>query len=82
MVNIHEAKTHLSKLLERVENGETIVIARAGKPVAELSAFTPKVDIIFGGLKDVVRSDDPNIFGGDDTEIADMFVDGDWETDR
>jgi prevent-host-death family protein len=37
MVNVHEAKTHLSKLLVRVEAGERIVIARAGKPVAVLS---------------------------------------------
>ncbi len=35
-VNIHEAKTHLSKLIERVEAGEEIIIARAGKPVAKL----------------------------------------------
>ena len=35
-VNIHEAKTHLSRLLERVERGERIVIARAGRPVAVL----------------------------------------------
>ena len=37
LVNIHEAKTRLSKLLERVEAGEEIVIARYGKPVAILS---------------------------------------------
>lgn len=36
VVNVHEAKTHLSRLLERVESGERIVIARAGKPVAIL----------------------------------------------
>ena len=35
-VNIHEAKTHLSKLLARVEKGEEIVIAKAGKPIARL----------------------------------------------
>jgi prevent-host-death family protein len=35
-VNIHQAKTHLSKLLERVAMGEEIVIAKAGKPVARL----------------------------------------------
>ena len=40
IVNIHEAKTQLSKLLERVANGEEIVIAKAGKPVAILSPFT------------------------------------------
>lgn len=36
-VNVHDAKTHFSKLLARVEAGEQIVIARAGKPVALLS---------------------------------------------
>ncbi len=35
-VNIHEAKTHLSKLLERVMSGEKIIIAKSGKPVAQL----------------------------------------------
>jgi len=35
-VNVHEAKTHLSKLLERVALGEEVVIAKAGKPVAKL----------------------------------------------
>ncbi len=35
-VNIHEAKTHLSKLLERVGQGEEVVIANAGRPVARL----------------------------------------------
>jgi prevent-host-death family protein len=35
-INIHDAKTNLSKLLERVENGEEIIIARAGKPIARL----------------------------------------------
>ena len=38
-VNIHEAKTHLSRLLERVRLGEEIVIAKAGKPVARLVAI-------------------------------------------
>lgn len=36
-VNVHEAKTHLSKLLQRVMNGERFIIAKAGKPVAILS---------------------------------------------
>jgi prevent-host-death family protein len=35
-VNIHEAKTHLSRLLERVQHGEEIVIAKAGRPIAKL----------------------------------------------
>lgn len=35
-VNIHEAKTHFSKLIQRVMNGEEIIIAKAGQPVAIL----------------------------------------------
>jgi prevent-host-death family protein len=35
-VNIHEAKTHLSRLLKRVAAGEEIVISRAGRPIARL----------------------------------------------
>ena len=38
-VNIHEAKTQFSRLLNRVERGEEIVIARAGRPVARLLPF-------------------------------------------
>ena len=38
-VNVHEAKTHLSKLLERVEAGGEVVIARAGRPVGRLVPF-------------------------------------------
>ena len=38
-VNVHEAKTHLSRLLERVEAGEEVVIARAGRPVARLVPY-------------------------------------------
>jgi prevent-host-death family protein len=38
-VNVHEAKTHLSRLLEQVERGEEIVIARAGKPIARLVPY-------------------------------------------
>jgi prevent-host-death family protein len=42
-VNVHEAKTELSKLLELVEAGERVIIARAGRPVAILSAYQPSV---------------------------------------
>lgn len=40
-VNMHEAKTHLSRLVEEVAGGEEIVIARAGKPVARLVPVGP-----------------------------------------
>lgn len=42
-VNIHQAKTHLSRLLERVRLGEEIIVAKAGKPVAKLVPFAPPV---------------------------------------
>ncbi len=38
-VNIHEAKTNLSRLIERVQQGEEIIISTAGKPVARLTAL-------------------------------------------
>lgn len=77
-VNMHEAKTHLSRLVERVEAGETIVIARAGKPVAELRPI-PRVDFVFGAAKgaftnadDTFLTPDPDVLGmfGDDFSAA------------
>jgi prevent-host-death family protein len=41
-VNVHEAKTQLSRLLQEVENGDEIVIARAGRPVAKLVPHEPE----------------------------------------
>lgn len=62
IVNVHEAKTHLSKLLDRVEKGEEILLARNGKPVAKLipASKAPRVP---GRLKGRIRMldnfDDP-----------------------
>lgn len=42
IVNIHEAKTHLSRLVERAAAGEEIVIGKAGRPMARLVAFTER----------------------------------------
>ena len=42
IVNIHQAKTQLSKLVERAARGEEIVIGKAGKPVARLTNYQPK----------------------------------------
>lgn len=38
-VNIHEAKTHLSKLVDEASNGESFVIAKAGKPMVKVTAL-------------------------------------------
>lgn len=50
-VNVHEAKTNLSKLLEPVSTGEEIIIARAGKPVARLVAVEARKQVPYGLLK-------------------------------
>ena len=43
-VNIHEAKTNLSKLIEKAVQGEPFVIAKSGKPMVKVSAYTPPPD--------------------------------------
>jgi len=58
-VNIHDAKTHLSKLIEQAENGEEVIIARAGKPVARLTAITPPArGRRFGAMKGRAQVDE------------------------
>jgi prevent-host-death family protein len=55
-VNIHEAKTHFSRLVERAAAGEEIIIARSGKPVARL---VPLEDVekprVFGRMRGKIR---------------------------
>jgi len=51
-INIHEAKTHLSRLVERVQAGEEIIIAKAGRPAARLVPMEPAGSPVkIGGLK-------------------------------
>lgn len=72
IVNVHAAKTQLSKLLERAEAGEEIVIGRAGKPIAKLVPYVKqRPKRVFGRLKGqiVVHGD----FDADNEEIADLF---------
>ena len=57
VVNVHEAKTHLSRLLERVERGERIVIARAGRPVAILQAIEAPPERVPGHDRVVIHDD-------------------------
>jgi prevent-host-death family protein len=42
VVNVHEAKTHLSRLLNRISAGEEIIIAKSGKPVARLVPYSDR----------------------------------------
>ncbi len=43
VINIHEAKTHLSRILSRVQRGEAIVSAKAGRPIAKLVSVEKKL---------------------------------------
>jgi prevent-host-death family protein len=55
-VNIHEAKTHLSRLVDNVAAGGEVVIAKSGKPLARLTGLEPaKKTVRFGVLKGKVR---------------------------
>jgi prevent-host-death family protein len=59
-VNVHEAKTHLSRLLARVLAGEEVVIAKAGKPIARLVPMpnAPRKRVLGTGKGDFVVPDD------------------------
>ena len=59
-VNIHEAKTHLSKLLEKVAAGEEVIIAKAGKPVARL------VPVLGESSRVILGSERGRVFISDD----------------
>ena len=73
-VNIHEAKTHLSRLLEQVAAGERVVISKAGHPVADLVQHR-RPAVVIGGLKGRVRYSDAD-WENTDEEIAEMFYGG------
>lgn len=71
-VNIHAAKTHLSRLIERVEAGEEITLARAGRPVAKLVPYTVRREPRRPGLWEGRVKIAPD-FDAIDDEIADLF---------
>lgn len=60
IVNIHEAKTHFSKIIQAVLDGEEVIIAKAGHPVVKMSPIEPqKKQIKFGTMKGKIwMSDD------------------------
>jgi prevent-host-death family protein len=60
-VNIHEAKSQLSRLIEAVVNGEDVVIAKAGTPIVRLVSVEKKPKLRFGLMKGKIRiADDFN----------------------
>ena len=75
IVNVHEAKTHLSRLLQRVEAGEEIIIGRAGQPVAQLVPYEPKPKKRRGGQWQGRIWISPD-FDAPDPELEKLFYDG------
>ncbi len=74
-VNIHQAKTHLSRLMEKVANGESFIFAKAGKPIGRLvppdEAEKPKKRRIGFMEGEIVVPDDFDTMMAD--EIEEMF---------
>jgi prevent-host-death family protein len=81
-VNIHEAKTHLSRLVERAAAGEEIIIARGGRPIARLMPLgAPQKPRAFGRMRGKIRIaddfDEPL-----PKDVLAAFTDGPVEPDR
>lgn len=74
IINIHQAKTNLSKLIEKTSKGEEVVIAKAGKPVAKLIAYKEKLKPRKLGLLKGKIWVSPD-FDDEDEEINKLFYD-------
>jgi prevent-host-death family protein len=71
IVNMHEAKSSLSKLVAKAAEGEEVVIARAGKPVAKLVKYEEREPRKLGGLEGKIWIADD--FDETDQELIDLF---------
>ena len=75
IINIHQAKTQLAKLIEKALVGEDVIIAKAGKPVAKLTAYRkPLKPRKLGLLKGKIKV--PDNFNDEDKEINKLFYGG------
>jgi prevent-host-death family protein len=73
--NVHDAKTHLSEFLARVEAGETVLICRRNKPVAEIRPVTiPRTTPRPIGLAEGRVKVPPEFFAPLDEELLDLFA--------
>ena len=61
IVNVHEAKTKLSELLERAHRGEEIIVAKAGKPYARLVPLEPRRERTPGRYSEEIRTRSPTL---------------------
>lgn len=74
-VNVYEAKTNLSRLLEQVAAGERVVISKSGKPIVDMVRHRG-IEVIIGGLGGQIEYDDAD-FESTDADIAAMFYGSD-----
>lgn len=81
-INMHEAKTHLSRLADQVnETGEPMIIAKAGKPWVMLSPIAAK-KVQLGGLVGLVEPFDDSTFDGLDEEIQTLVYGENWREEQ
>jgi prevent-host-death family protein len=78
IVNVHAAKTTLSKLIERAENGEEVIIARAGKPAVRLTPVAPMAPQEYGGWIGSLQGQGYNVLEDFETDqqLIDLFENG------
>ena len=75
IVNVHEAKTHLSKLLARVEAGEEIILARGGTPIAKIVPIPVQREWAGPGAWKGKYDIPDDAFGWSEEELREMFGD-------
>lgn len=74
IVNMHDAKSNLSKLVARAHEGDDVIIARAGQPVARIVAYSaPARRKIIGALKDVIPHITDDEWEETDREVAALW---------
>ncbi len=72
VVNVQAAKTHLSRLIEEVVGGESILLAKHGKPLVKLSAYTPGQECRYlGGFEGRIRISED--FDAEDPRVEALF---------
>ena len=72
VINVQEAKTHLSRLIEDAVGGETILLAKHGKPLVKLSAYTPEKEIRpLGGFEGRIHISED--FDAEDDRVKALF---------
>jgi len=73
VINVQEAKTHLSRLIDAAAAGECILLAKHGKPLAKLSPYCPERETrVLGGMEEVIRI--PPNFDDEDPRIQALFA--------